>query len=37
MKIIILYNIQEMSSPKEKDKTFNQTIPICTETPFEFT
>lgn len=37
MKIIILYNMLEMSSPKEKDKTFNQTIPICTETLFEVT
>ena len=37
MKIIILCNVQEMSSPKEKDKSLDQTIPICTETPFEVT
>ena len=37
MKIIILYNVREMSSPKEKGKTFNQTIPICAEIPFEVT
>lgn len=29
--------MQEMSFPKEKDKTFNQTIPLCTETLFEVT
>lgn len=37
MKIIILYNAQRMSPPKEEDKTLNQTIPIYTETPFEVT